>query len=342
MKKYFIELLSVVLFATVVTNCRYTKSQGGGDEGQKLYDIVTYVWSGAELMPNPQLVTAINYGFANMNESHDGLVIHNEPRFRQIIDLKKQKPELKVILCIGGDCNSGLSDMAGNADKRAALAGDCKRIIEQYGIDGIDFDWEVPGGPGGTPEDVDNFTLVLQAVRDSIGDDKILSLASGGDISFNVEPVLPLIDYVSIMAYDLGGQAPWHHTALYRSPRTGWHSVDEVVEIYARAGVPYDKMLLGLGFYGRGDDNYYTGWTNYSAAKPYGSLTQQWDSVAQVPYIADENGELVLGYDDPASLAIKCAYLQEKGMRGAMNWRTETDTDSLELARAVSDCLNHK
>ncbi|MCM1450087.1 MAG: glycosyl hydrolase family 18 protein [Clostridiales bacterium] len=331
---------SLLLATTCIESCK-SNSKTAGDSDEPTYDIVTYVWSGAETMPDPATVTAINYGFANMNENRDGVVINNEPRFRKMIGLKKQKPELKIILCIGGDCNSGLSEMAADPLKRASLAGDCASIIKRYGIDGIDFDWEVPGGPGGTPHDVDNFTLVLQQVRDSIGPDKILSLASGGDISFNVDPVLPLIDYVSIMAYDLGGQAPWHHTALYRSPNTGWHSVDEVVQIYHQAGVPYDKMLLGLGFYGRGDDNYYAGWTSYSAANPYADLSAQWDTIACVPYIADAQGNLVLGYEDPESLKIKCEYLKEKGMRGAMSWRTETDTDSLTLARAVSSYLRH-
>lgn len=326
--------------AIIMAGCSVKKDKTQ-EPVEATYDIVTYVWSGAETMPDPETITGINYGFANMNETRDGVVINNEPRFRQMIDLKKQKPDLKIFLCIGGDCNSGLSEMAADSLKRASLAGDCARIIREYGIDGIDFDWEVPGGPGGTPQDVDNFTLVLQQVRDSIGPGHLLTLASGGDISFNVDPVLPLIDYVSIMAYDLGGQAPWHHTALYRSPNTGWHSVDEVVQIYREAGVPYDKMLLGLGFYGRGDDNYYPGWTSYPSAHPYDDLTQQWDTIACVPYIADSKGNLVLGYDDPRSLQIKCEYIKEKGMRGAMCWRTETDTDSLTLARAVSSCLNH-
>lgn len=312
------------------------------EDDAKTYDIVTYVWSGAELMPDPSTITAINYAFANMNETRDGVIIHNEPRFRNIIDLKKVKPELKVMLCIGGNCESGLSEMAADPAKRSALAADCARIIREYGIDGIDFDWEVPGGPGGTEQDVDNFTLVLKAVRDSIGNNKILSLASGGDVSFNVPEVLPLLDYVSIMAYDLAWSTPGHHTALHRSDHTQWISVDEAVERYVEAGVPYDKMLLGLGFYGRGDGNYYTEWSSYPACKPCAEgLTEEWDSVAMVPYIADANGVLVLSYDNPRSLQIKCDYLKDKGMRGAMMWRTETDNDSLELARAVSSFLKH-
>lgn len=271
--------------------------------------------------------------------------INNEDRFKDIIALKEVNPDLKVLLCIGGNCESGLSEMAADSLKRESLALDCARIAKEYGIDGIDFDWEFPGAVGGTPDDYDNFLKVLKAVRAALPEDKMLTLAAGGDLAGmdvnNVAAFLDQLDYVNVMAYDLGGQAPWHHTALYRSPNTGWRSVEEVVEDYVAHGVPYEKMMLGLGFYGRGDDNYYTGWTDTKTAVPYDDLTEQWDSIACVPYIADANGALVLGYENPRSIEIKCDYLKDKGFRGAMCWRTELDTDSLDLARTVARCLMH-
>lgn len=341
MKKNIIVATAVSALAVLNTGFSSKKSEPAPTEAEKTYDIVTYVWSGAELMPDPSTITGINYAFANMNDTRDGLIIHNEPRFRSMIDLKKDNPDLKVLLCIGGNCESGLSEMAADPSKRASLAGDCARIIKEYGIDGIDFDWEVPGGPGGTEQDVDNFTLVLKAVRDSIGNDKILSVATGGDVSFNVPEVLPLIDYASIMAYDLAWSTPGHHTALHRSEHTQWLSVDEVIKRYTDAGMPYEKMLLGLGFYARGDGKNYTEWSSYPDCVPLEGFTEEWDSVAMVPYIADADGVLVLAYDNPRSLEIKCDYLKEKGMRGAMMWRTETDNDSLTLARSVSSYLPH-
>ena len=304
---------------------------------------MAYVWNGGDLLPDPSLITTINYAFANVNDTRDGVMINNEDRFKDIIALKKINPELKVLLCIGGNCESGLTEMAADSLKREALAADCARIVEEYGIDGIDFDWEFPGGVGGTPDDYNNFLKVLKSVRANLPEGKLLTLAAGGDLAGmdvnNVPAFVDQLDYVNVMAYDLGGQAPWHHTALYRSPNTGWRSVEAVVEDYVNHGVPYEKMMLGLGFYGRGDDHYYTGWTNTKSAVPYDDLTEQWDSIACVPYIADANGALVLGYENPRSIEIKCDYLKEKGFRGAMCWRTELDTDSLDLARTVARCL---
>ena len=344
MKKILLCGVTALLAAGILYSCKTNKNEeAAAQETEKSYEVVAYVWNGGDLLPDPSLITTINYAFANVNDTRDGVMINNEDRFKDIIALKKINPELKVLLCIGGNCESGLTEMAADSLKREALAADCARIVEEYGIDGIDFDWEFPGGVGGTPDDYNNFLKVLKSVRANLPEGKLLTLAAGGDLAGmdvnNVPAFVDQLDYVNVMAYDLGRQAPWHHTALYRSPNTGWRSVEEVVEDYVNHGVPYEKMMLGLGFYGRGDDHYYTGWTNTKSAVPYDDLTEQWDSIACVPYIADANGALVLGYENPRSIEIKCDYLKEKGFRGAMCWRTELDTDSLDLARTVARCL---
>lgn len=64
--------------------------------------VVAYVTSWSEVMPDPQYMTHINYAFGHVNESFNGVKIDNEERLRQIVDLRKQKPELKVLLSIGG------------------------------------------------------------------------------------------------------------------------------------------------------------------------------------------------------------------------------------------------
>ncbi|MDE5567314.1 MAG: glycoside hydrolase [Muribaculaceae bacterium] len=342
MKKLFLYGAAAFVAVSCICAC---KSSENTVQVEPSYEIVTYVWDGGDRMPDPSLVTTINYAFANVNDTRDGVVINHEPRFRSIVALKEKNPDLKVLLCIGGSCKSGLSEMAADSLKRAALADDCARIIKEYGIDGIDFDWEFPGGEGGTPDDYKNFALVLKAVRKAIGDDKLLTLAAGGDLAGmdvdNVPAFLDVLDYVNVMAYDLSGTPDTHHTPLYRSKFTGWRSVDEVVQDYVAHGVPYDKMMLGLGFYGRGDGVHYLQWTDTESAKPYDDLSEEWDSVGMVPYIADANGVLTVGYENPRSIEIKCDYIKEKGFRGAMNWRTELDLDSMQLARTVARNLRN-
>lgn len=57
--------------------------------------------------------------------------------------------------------------MAASPTARTMFANQCKQLVLDYDFDGIDIDWEYPGyaDHGGTPDDKDNFTLLLQIVR---------------------------------------------------------------------------------------------------------------------------------------------------------------------------------
>lgn len=135
------------------------------------YIILAYVWSGAEGLPDPSLLTHINYGFGNVNKSFDGIVIQRPENLKQIAGLKKQSPKLKICLSIGGygKDSEGFSQMARDAEKRKAFAKDCKRVLDQYNIDGIDIDWEYPTlSPNGLtshPDDTKNYTLMMKEIN---------------------------------------------------------------------------------------------------------------------------------------------------------------------------------
>lgn len=65
--------------------------------------------------------------------------------------------------------------MAKNLAARTNFANKCIELIEDYGFDGIDIDWEYPGyeAHSGTPEDTETYNLLLQLVReklDELGD----------------------------------------------------------------------------------------------------------------------------------------------------------------------------
>ncbi len=183
--------------------------------------VVAYVTSWSEVMPDPQYMTHINYAFGHVNESFNGVKIDNEERLRQIVDLRKQKPELKVLLSIGGWGSGRFSEMAANDEYRRAFAADCDRVVKEFALDGIDIDWEYPTSSmaniSSSPDDTENFTLLMQDIRAAIGNEKELTLAtvaSAGYIDFKA--ILPSVDFVNIMSYDMA-TAPKHHSALYPS-----------------------------------------------------------------------------------------------------------------------------
>lgn len=106
--------------------------------------IVAYVTSWSSVMPDPSVMTHINYAFGHVNDNHDGVRIDNEERLRSIVALKRINPSLKVLLSVGGWGSGGFSEMAADKGWRWCFASHCRFLVESFGLDGIDIDWEYP------------------------------------------------------------------------------------------------------------------------------------------------------------------------------------------------------
>lgn len=190
-------------------------------------------------------------------------------------ELKAKNPALKVLLSVGGFDARGFSDAAATEEARKAFAASCRETIDYYALDGIDLDWEYPinGGWGSIknrPEDKRNFTLLLQAVRDAIGRDKLLSIAGSANLSFTgrsddgrdglegtwteFDKIVPILDYVNIMTYDFQYGTNYFGSGLYASKE--WptevegddYNCEKAVRNYLANGCPPEKINLGLAF----------------------------------------------------------------------------------------------
>ena len=299
--------------------------------------VIAYVTSWSEVMPNPDLVTHINYAFGHVNDSFNGVRINNEERFKQIVALKEKAPHLKVLLSIGGWGSGRFSEMAGDEQNRLSFAKDCQRVVQEYGLDGIDLDWEYPtssaAGISSSPDDTDNFTLLMRDIRQAIGKDKLLTMASVASARYvNFRDILNVIDFVNIMSYDMAN-APRHHSTLYRASISGRLTCDDAVKAHIDAGVPAERLVLGMPFYGRGGKILSN--RDYRDIDFNGEYTEVWNDTAKVPYLINKEGTMVLGFDNVRSLSIKCEYILEKGLLGGMYWEYAADNDNADLARTV-------
>ena len=316
----------------------YCAKRSAKDTNEKV--VVAYVTSWSRVMPDAKYMTHINYAFGHVTKSFDGVRIDNEKRLRSITALKKDNPHLKVMLSVGGWGSGNFSEMAADKHLRRSFAKDCKRVMKEFNLDGIDIDWEYPtsraAGIPASPDDTDNFTLLMRDLRKVLGRKALLTLASVGSAKFVDFPaILEYIDFVNIMAYDMGG-APKHHSALYNSQITNM-SADDTVNAHLKAGVPMSKLVLGMAFYGRGG-----GKSGFPNSMNYNRIPRQsvkyeerWDEQAQAPYLVDKDGRLVFGFENARSLAAKCRYVQQRGMKGAMYWEYSGDNDENVLRRAV-------
>ncbi len=308
-----------------------------GADNDKEMIVGAYLMGVRNELPDVNLVTHINYAFGHVNETFDGVLLPEGKGLSQVVGLKKDKPSLKVLLSIGGWGSGRFSEMASDPLKRKSFARDCARIVKESGLDGIDIDWEYPGsglaGISSSPDDRTNFTLLMRDLRASLGKRSLLTIASVCNADYiDFKAVLPYLDYVNVMSYDMGTQHT-HHAALYRSGYAGYCTADEAVRKHIDAGVPRQKIVMGMPFYGRGVEGY----VPYREGES--SEVEFWDDTAKVPMILDSLGNMLFGYENARSIAEKCRYIVSGGLRGGMYWEYNDDNASHDLARAVYEGL---
>ena len=291
--------------------------------------VVAYVTSWTQEIPDPATMTHINYAFGHVNDSFDGVRIDNPERLRMIVGLKEKNPGLKVMLSIGGWGSGRFSEMAASEKNRKAFVKDCRKVVGDFKLDGIDIDWEYPtqssAGISSSPDDTGNFTLLMRDLRRALGNKKLLTAATVCDAKYiDFRSCVQYMDFVNVMAYDMGNP-PRHHAALFPSPVSSHITASQAVEEHLKAGVPASKLVMGMPFYGRGNRED-SGLKEYdrTGILPKG-YEKRWDDVGKVPYIANEKGELVRGYDNSRSLAEKCQFILDHHLRGGMYWDYASD-----------------
>ena len=187
--------------------------------------VVAYVTSWTNEVPDPAVMTHINYAFGHVNDTFNGVRIDNPDRLRMIVGLKQQNPALKVMLSVGGWGSGRFSEMAATQENRQAFALDCRRVVNEFGLDGIDIDWEYPtqGGAGisSSPDDTKNFTLLMATLRKVLGKKQLLTAATVSSAQFiDFKSCIQYMDFVNVMAYDMGNPSQ-HHAALFPSDISG-------------------------------------------------------------------------------------------------------------------------
>lgn len=308
-------------------------------------------------------LTHINYAFVDVKANRAWL--HNlatdSTNFRKLNTLKLRNPDLKILISIGGwSWSENFSDAVLSDTSRTAFAASAVNIVRQYELDGIDIDWEYPGMKGEDnvfrPEDKENFTLMLKALRDQLnglkqqtGKDYLVTTALPGfDAIFthtDMAQAQQYLSYINIMSYDhyTGGPLAGHHTNLYASGKVeNEQSGDRAVKLYRKAGIPVEKMVLGIAFYGRAwqlqnadpkahprtiakveRGGGYTFIKDSLLTNP--AYKRHWDRRAKTPYLYNANLKRFVSYDDEESVKAKCRYVQKHGLAGVMFWEYFSD-----------------
>ena len=369
MKRFFaiVAIATAMMIASCSEDPYQSGIQSGGenDESEELLPAkdgrvaIAYVTYYGKAIPDPMLMTHINYAFAELyvkDGVYKGFKLQgNEDRFRQVVALKKKNPNLKISLSfshtVTNDDNSqggGFSALAKSDEYRKAFAKDCRDFCSKWGIDGIDIDWEFPGlswsGHACDPSvDVVNHVLLMKQLRETLGTRYMLTYAGyvknvietdEGRKYIDIAAVDPYVDFVNVMTYDMDS-APSHQSAL--RDKSAYVDCERAIKAYTDAGVAASKLVLGIPFYGRISFDKSPGAIDYNKIIMLDKndyKIDNWDSDANVPYVTYK-GTYYCGYDNEKSIAIKGDWIRSLGMKGMMYWDYNADDNQHTLCKAV-------
>jgi chitinase len=238
----------------------------------------------------------------------------------------------KVMVSLGGGvippCSGDWAQLL-RPERRQALVGKLIRLVEDYGLDGIDVDLE--GELLTRIDKAGDYTPFIAALGAELRPrGKLLTCATASYEGGMVPPSsLPYFDYVTVMSYDaIGpswGQAGSEHSTYAQAKRD--------LELWLARGVPRQRLVLGVPFYGYGFGGY----------KPNYALR---DVLAQF-------GSSALRRDVAGRLCPGCAYVTYNGLDtlkrktrlarrragGIMVWEISQDTDDHRLIRTLGKTL---
>lgn len=360
--------LLAILALGACTATRTASDAGRDREGPA---VIAYYHGNAEAVEQFRAdhLTHIIFSFCHLrgyelaiDDAADSLTI------QKLATLKTRYPNLKVLFSLGGwgGCKTCPEVFASETGRRE-FAVSVKRLLRDFHFDGIDLDWEYPaieGYPGHpyAPEDRENFTLLVQELRRELGSRYEISFAAGGfqqffDQSVDWASVMPLLDLVNVMTYDLVNgfsTQTGHHTPLFSTPEQPT-STDFAVRYLDSLGVPKHKIVIGAAFYARVWENvpdlnqglYQPGkFKSFISFRQFEEVLSTKngfvfyrDPVAQAPYAYSKSLGQFATFDDTQSIARKTKYVRENGLGGIMFWQLGGDKPKDGLLQAITNAM---
>ncbi len=259
-----------------------------------------------------------------------------------------------VIMSVGP--SSDWSSFSATAELRKSFANSIVDVINEYGFDGVDIDWEYPKGT----TEMNNYPKLMQEVYTKVKQNNpnhlVTTAITGGMWQpnyYKLEISNQYFDYLNMMTYGMVSAGGQYHTALYpnrsfdnplaRAGRTLTScSIDESITIFNNLGVPTNKIIAGAAFYGikqirsyNAETGVYGDWISAGVSPAYHTIlnllkrptnyVEHYDEVAEEPYLLSKDNTEFISYDNPRSIKAKAAYIIENGLAGMMYWEYHHD-----------------
>lgn len=265
----------------------------------------------------------------------------------------------KVILCLGGIYGPGATKMAWIAKdsvKTQAWATSAVAYIKRKGLDGVDLDWEYPGG---SSSGYMRMLRILRRALNTMSPPGVLAIAAPAwtnNTAYDFGTIGSLVDQINIMSYDFsGGSSAWfnsglgNNTVLYptvgatSSSSSWWNWNNHGAKQWLAKGVPASKLAMGVAFYS---------WRFSGPAKPtdpivgrwygtyaeavgkiasYGPSIYRWDDSAKAPW---------LGYNEGGTNYF-ITYTDTNAVRWAMKWSADLNLGGVMIYNLWDGWVNN-
>uniref|UniRef100_UPI00398E62C2 acidic mammalian chitinase-like n=1 Tax=Pristiophorus japonicus TaxID=55135 RepID=UPI00398E62C2 len=341
------------------------------------YKLICYFTNWAQYRPGigkfmpenipPCLCTHLIYAFAMIDNTHKLMTKewNDEILYISFNDLKKQNPNLKTLLAIGGFNPKRFLSTVASKKNRATFINSVVKFIRKYGFDGFNLIWDDPGSKRNPPEDKSRLTILAKELKKALhteskqtGKPKILFTAAFPaskykiDAGFEVNKIGQYLDFINVMTYDFHGA--WnsftgHNSPLYNTTAehrvSAYFNMDFAARYWRDNGLPAEKMIIGFPTYGRTftlkSSNHSLG-APAAGPGPAGSYTKgpgYWAYYELCEFLKDAKIELIkeqkvpyatkgkvwLGYDDMNSFETKVQWLKNNKFGGAFVWTIDLD-----------------
>lgn len=318
-------------------------------------------------------LTRVNYAFFVLK---DGIVAerrdHDGDNLAALVGLKKANPQLQVLVSVGGGSGSaGFSEMAFTAEGRQKFVDSAVALVEKYGLDGVDVDWEYPGythtpGMNVRPEDKQGYTLVMKDLRQRfdkeekrLGRQLVTSSATGATQIWldhtDMREAAKWMTSVNMMCYDWYSESAkntGHDSPMYTNKDDPKHiSIDDAVKMNLKAGVPRRKLVIGVPFYGRRwtgvgptNDGLWQPVTGQGSAIVFHEtvplvnaqgFVRHWDRTAMAPFLYNADTKTFVTYNDAEAEEARTAYVKKNKLGGIMFWQYSGDPQNVLLDAIV-------
>ena len=244
----------------------------------------------------PDYSVTIHDIFAAVTKTQNGQVSGDSYRgnFGQLMALKQAYPDLKILPSLGGWTLSDPFYFLGDAANRKTFVDSVEQFLRTWKFfDGVDIDWEYPGGGGANGDlgdvvnDGESYRILmrdLRAMLDKLEAEngrtyELTSAVGAAEARINkidYKATEQYMDYIFVMSYDFYGgwdsnklgHMPGVYAPEFRpnDPQTQQFNLDGAINEFLAQGVTPSKLVAGVAMYGRG-------WTGVSGFDQTSHLT---------------------------------------------------------------------